>query len=139
MIESEAQDFVNRFVAAWATRDSDAFLAMWHDDGQLRSPFYGRVVEGRELGKLNELLGLQAPHLTWTMIDWTWRGDVVVLEWENSNRYGDKTLRWRGVDKLTLRDGKIVEEVVYVDTAPLQAMRAGKPLTPLVQLTPSLV
>ncbi len=139
MIESEAQDFVNRFAAAWATRDSNAFIAIWHADGRLHSPFNSRIVEGRELGKLNELLSAQVPHLTWTLLSWTWRGDVVVVEWENSNRYGDRTLRWRGVDKFTLRDGRVVEEVVYVDTAPMQAMRAGQPVVPLVQLADSLI
>ncbi len=32
---------------------------------------------------------------------------------------------WRGVDKLRLRDGRIAEEWVYMDTALLRALRSG--------------
>jgi hypothetical protein len=139
MIESEAREFVAQFSAAWATRDGDAFVALWHPDGQLHSPFYDRAIAGREMGKLNDLLKAQIPQLTWTIIDWTWRGDVAVIEWENTNRYGDTTVRWRGVDKVTVRAGKIIEEVVYVDTAPLHALRAGRPFDALVPLPRSLL
>ncbi len=66
------------------------------------------------------------------MVDWTTRGDVTVVEWESTNRYGDKVLAWRGVDKLTLRDGRIIEEVVYADTAPLQALRRGETFDALI-------
>jgi hypothetical protein len=60
------------------------------------------------------------------MVDWTARGDVLVVEGEWTNRYGDRVPSWRGVDKLTLQDGRIIEEVVYADTAPLQALQRGE-------------
>ncbi|MGH9949715.1 MAG: nuclear transport factor 2 family protein [Pyrinomonadaceae bacterium] len=138
MMESDAEEFVKKFVGAWETRDSDRFLAIWHPDGKLRSPFYNREVLGIEIGRLNELLKSQIPDLMWKLIDWTWRGNVVVIEWENANRYGEKTVTWRGVDKLTLRDGKIIEEIVYADTAPVHALRTGQPFEALVKLSESL-
>jgi ketosteroid isomerase-like protein len=134
MTEQEAQDFVDRFAAAWSARDSNAFLALWHPDGQLHYPFANRALQGREIGMLNDLVTANAPHLTWELVGWTLRGDVLVVEWESSNRYGDRTLRWRGVDKLTLVDGRIVEEIVYTDTAPLQALRQGRTFDALIQL-----
>lgn len=75
-----------------------------------------------------------APHLTWRLLDWTWRRDTVVIEWENSNRYGEQTLTWRGVDKLTLKAAQILEEIVYVDTSPLHALREGMRFEPLVRM-----
>ncbi len=74
------------------------------------------------------------PNLTWTLVGWTWREDTVVVEWENSNRYGERLVSWRGVDKFTLRDGKIVEEVVYADTAVLHGLRSGRPLEALIRV-----
>ena len=140
MTEREAQDFVDRFAAAWASRNSDAFLALWHPDGRLHYPFANRILKGSEVGMLNDLINANAPHLTWALIGW-WaligekpRDNVIVIEWESSNRYGERTLRWRGVDKLTLVDGRIVEEVVYTDTAPLHAMRQGRTFDALIQL-----
>jgi len=133
MTNVEAQIFVNNFAAAWAARSGDAFLALWHPDGQLHYPFANRVISGSEIGKLNDLTKTRAPQLTWKLVDWTSRGDVVVIEWESSNRYGENLIVWRGVDKLTLRDGKIIEEIVYSDTAPLQALRLGTKFDALIQ------
>lgn len=126
--------FVERFAAAWSSRDSAAFLSLWHPAGELHYPFAGRVIAGREIGVLNDLTRATTPELTWRMLGWTWRGDVVVVEWESSNRYGDQVVTWRGVDRLTLVDGRIAEEVVYADTGPLQAMRRGTTFEPLIRM-----
>ncbi|MGP0090020.1 MAG: nuclear transport factor 2 family protein [Xanthobacteraceae bacterium] len=134
MTEQEAQDFVDRFAAAWSARDGNAFLALWHPDGKLHYPFANRAVKGSEIGMLNDLQTANAPHLTWTLVSWWSLGNVLVIEWECSNRYGERILRWRGVDKLTLVDGRIVEEIVYADTAPLQALRQGRAFDALIQL-----
>jgi len=132
MTDVEVQTFVDNFAAAWAARDGDAFLALWHPDGQLHYPFANRVIKGSEIGKLNDLTKTRAPDLTWKLVDWTGRNDVVVVEWESSNRYGEHVMVWRGVDKMTLRDGKIIEEIVYTDTAPLQALRLGMKFEALI-------
>jgi len=134
MTEVERQEFVTKFAAAWAAKDGDAFLALWQADGQLHYPFANRVIKGSEIGMLNDLTKTNAPRLTWKLIDWTARGDVIVVEWESSNQYGDRVVTWRGVDKLTFRDGKIIEEIVYTDTAPLQALRRGTSFDALMQL-----
>jgi len=83
------------------------------------------VINGREIGKLNDLTKANAPDLTWNLVGWTSRGNVIVIEWGCSNKYGGRVVSWGGVDKLTLHDGKIIEEIVYTDTAPLQALRRG--------------
>jgi ketosteroid isomerase-like protein len=134
MNEIEIQNFVDRFAAAWAARDGDAFLALWRPDGVLHYPFANRTIRGEEIGKLNDLTKASAPALTWRLVDWTSRGEVVVIEWECVNQYGGRSLTWRGVDKLTLREGKIAEEVVYTDTAPLQALRRGVAFDALIAL-----
>ena len=56
MNDLDIQDFVTRFAAAWAARDGEAFLALWHPDGVLHSPLYDRPVAGKELGRLTELV-----------------------------------------------------------------------------------
>ncbi len=119
------EDFVTRFAAAWAARDAELFVALWRPEGKLHYPFASRVIQGAEIGKLNDLTKASAPHLTWTLLDWTTRGDVIMVEFRSTNTYGEHAVAWSGVDKLTLLDGRIIEEIVYVDTAPLQAMRQG--------------
>ena len=134
MTDIEIQDFVTRFAAAWAATDGEAFLALWHPEGWLHSPLYDRPVAGRELGRLTEMVRERAPDSVWQLLDWTARGDTVIVEWQNTRTAGGKRFDWRGVDKFRLRDGKIVEERVYTDTAPLRAVAKGERLDAIIPL-----
>jgi ketosteroid isomerase-like protein len=134
MTNDDIQDFITRFAAAWAARDGDAFLTLWHPDGVLHSPLYDRPVAGNELGRLTELVKQRAPDSVWQLLDWTSRGDIIVIEWQTTRMAGGKRFDWRGVDKFRLRDGRIIEERVYMDTAPLCAAAEGLALTPVIPL-----
>lgn len=136
MADATALDFVQRFAAAWATRDGEAFLALWHPDGLLHSPLFDRPIAGTELGRLNDLQTRIAPDLVWQMLDWAANGDVVVIEWQSTRIIEGRQIGWRGVDKFRLRGGRIIEERVYMDTSPLRAARAGVALEPILQLDP---
>jgi ketosteroid isomerase-like protein len=134
MTDADIQDFVTRFAAAWAARDGEAFLALWHPDGQLHTPLTDRPIAGRELGRLNEMQKEAAPDLVWQLLDWTARGDVVIIEWQSTRLIGNRRFDWRGVDKFRLAGGKIVEERVYMDTALLRAARTGETPEALMRL-----
>jgi ketosteroid isomerase-like protein len=133
MTEAEVQDFVTRFAAAWAARDGAAFLALWHPDGVLHTPLLDRPLAGRELGRLNEVQKEVAPDVVWQLLDWSARGDVVIIEWQTCRFVNGTRFSWRGVDKFRLKAGKIWEERVYCDTAPLRALRTGEALEPITQ------
>lgn len=134
MTDVEIQDFVTRFAAAWAARDGEAFLALWHPDGVLHYPLVDRPIAGSELGRLNDVQKEAAPDLVWQLLDWTSRGDVVIIEWQSTRIVSGRRFDWRGVDKLRLKDGKIIEERVYMDTALLRAARTGSVPEPLIRL-----
>jgi ketosteroid isomerase-like protein len=133
MTTEEVQDFVTRFAAAWAARDGSAFLELWHPDGTLITPLVDRPVRGSELAKLLDVQTASAPDFVWQLLDWTSRGNVVIVEWQTTRHVGGVRFEWRGVDKFRLRDGKIAEEVVYSDTAPLRAFRSGEKLEPITR------
>jgi ketosteroid isomerase-like protein len=133
MTDEEVQDFVTRFAAAWAARDGNAFLALWHPDGTLDTPMVGRPVKGNELASLIEVQKAAAPDFVWQLLDWTRRGDVVIIEWQTTRNVNGARFDWRGVDKFRLKDGRIVEERVYTDTAPLRAFRSGATLEPMTR------
>jgi ketosteroid isomerase-like protein len=133
MTDIDIQNFVTRFAAAWANRDGEAFLALWHPEGLLHSPLYDRPIAGREQVRLMEVVKERAPDVVWQLLDWTSRGsDVVIIEWQSTRNVGGKRFEWRGVDKFRLRDGRILEERVYSDTAPLRAARKGEALEPII-------
>jgi ketosteroid isomerase-like protein len=134
MTDEEVQDFVTRFAAAWAARDGNAFLDLWHPDGMLHTPLANRPVAGSELPRLLEVQTAAAPDFVWQLLDWTWRGDVVIVEWQTTRNVNGVRFEWRGVDKFRIRDGRIAEERVYSDTAPLRAFRSGEKLEPITTL-----
>ena len=59
---------------------------------------------------------------------------MVVIEWQTTRIVNGARLDWRGVDKFRLQAGRIVEERVYTDTAPLRAARSGVALEPIMRL-----
>ncbi len=138
MIEIDVIQFVKKFAAAWVTRNGDAFLALWHADGLLHTPLLEGPIKGSDLPRLNEVQKHVAPDLVWQLLDWGWQptadGAIVMIEWQTTRVHEGKRFDWRGVDKFTLRDGKIVEERVYQDTAPLRARRSGQKLEPLMRI-----
>jgi len=99
---------------------------------------FGRECSRHNLGHLNEMQKQQAPDHVWQLLDWAWRGTlrgaVVIVEWQATRVTGGNRFDWRGVDKFTLIDAKIMEERVYQDTAPLRARRTGEKLEPLIRI-----
>jgi ketosteroid isomerase-like protein len=133
MTDAEISDFVTRFAAAWAARDGEAFVALWHPEGLLHTPMVGRKVQGSELARLMEAQTAAAPDFVWQLLDWTSRGDVVIIEWQTTRIINGARFDWRGVDKFRIKAGKIIEERVYTDTAPLRAARSGAVLEPITR------
>ena len=134
MTNDDVQDFVTRFAAAWAARDGQAFLDLWHPDGSLDTPLVNRTLAGSELPRLLEVQTAAAPDFVWQLLDWTSRGNVVIIEWQTTRNVNGARFSWRGVDKFRLKDGRIIEEVVYTDTAPLRAFRSGEALEPITRI-----
>ena len=134
MTDAEVQEFVTRFAAAWTARDGNAFMELWHPDGLLDTPLVNRRVKGSELGRLMEVQTSAAPDFVWQLLDWTSRGDVIIIEWQTTRNVNGARFEWRGVDKFRIRQGKIIEERVYSDTAPLRAFRKGETLEPITTL-----
>lgn len=83
---------------------------------------------------MTEIVKERAPDSVWQLLDWTARGAVVIVEWQNTRNLPGRRLEWRGVDKFRLRDGKILEERVYTDTAPIRAAAKGEKLGPVISL-----
>ena len=133
MTDEEVQNFVTRFAAAWAER-GNVFLELWHPDGMLHTPVVNRPVAGSELPRLLEVQTAAAPDFVWQLLDWTSRGDVVIVEWQTTRNVNGVRFEWRGVDKFRITAGKIAEERVYSDTAPLRAFRSGERLEPITTL-----
>jgi hypothetical protein len=111
----EAEKFVREFQAAWATRSPDAFQHLWCTDGVLDHPTVSRPIPSRLTPALRREWYKLLPDLEWTLLSWGALGNTVFIEWESSAHLNGAPLLWRGIDKMTLRDGRIEREVVYSD------------------------
>lgn len=118
MTESEATAFVTAFAKAWATRDGQRFVDLWHPNGLLHYPPAPRPIKGAELAEWNDLNAKVMPDMSWDLHSWTWRGDIVMIEFHGSGTVNGKRLFWKGIDKFTMREGRIDEEIVFLDTHP---------------------
>src|SRR6266849_4360967 len=108
------------------------------DDGRRDSGFCNAVCRGMggaggELNRLMEVQTAAAPDFVWQLLDWTARGNVVIIEWQTTRIVNGARFDWRGVDKFRIEAGKIIEERVYCDTAPLRALRTGEALEPITK------
>jgi hypothetical protein len=117
MTEEETERFVKDYEAAWASREPGIMSTMWHADGILIHPLLANEpISGDLVPFNNDRTKHLNPDLTWTLLDWTSRGNRVVLEWENKLTVAGQPVTLRGVDVMTLREGKIEKEIVYMDT-----------------------
>jgi ketosteroid isomerase-like protein len=137
LTERTAAEFVERYRVAWQNRSGKELAALWHPDGILISPAYDRPLKGSEIETLTNGQFTRNPDLSWNLIGWTWRGETVILEWENRLSAAGKPIIWRGVDKMTLKNGRIWQETVYADTEVIRAAFAGRPFKAMVVVPPA--
>ena len=122
--------FVEEFARGWAGPDAGALLDLLHPDVQLRQPMFAPTT-GREMaaallfGPLFRFL----PDLRLAVVRWSTADDTVFIEWTASATLGGRPLRWSGVDRFTLADGRAIERVAYFDAVPLLVAVLRRPST----------
>jgi hypothetical protein len=119
MTREEAAGFVERYVAAWASREPNEMAKMWHADGVLHHPLLGGPIAGRLVPANNDRTKRLIPDLVWSLQSWAWSGDVVFLEWRNTGTFEGRRIEFEGVDRMIVKEGRIREEAVYLDSLPL--------------------
>ena len=129
----DVEAFVEAYERAWASREPGVMATMWHDDGRLHHPSLGTTVSAAVVPYNNDFTKNAFPEFSWTLERWASAEDVVFLQWRINALVVDEPMEWRGVDVMTLRDGKIIEEHVFFDTYPLRRKRdPALPDDPLV-------
>ena len=132
---NEARRFVERYVAAWASREPGIMRPLWHPDGELHHPALSAPIPGSLVAANNDNTKRAFPDFEWSLLDWAASGQVVFLHWRNRATIRGTRHEWTGVDRMELRDGRIVREDVYFDTIPLRrALDPGLPHGPLVDV-----
>jgi hypothetical protein len=107
--------FVEQYKQAWRSRAPGVMATMWHRGGRLRHPALDREIDGTLVPRNNDRTK-QLPEFEWTLGRWASSGENVFLEWTAKAKIAGELRTWSGVDCMVVRDGRIVEEVVYFDT-----------------------
>jgi SnoaL-like protein len=124
---SAAEAFVTAFTEGWrAPSEGDAFadhFEPWFSpDVRMIQPQLAPVVGLRAFREdfvrpLFELI----PDLHGIVEGWAASGDVIYIELRLEGTVGRRRVTMRSVDRITLRDGKVVERVANLDPTPLVA------------------
>ena len=122
MSHDERRAWIDRFVAAWASREPRVMAGLWHEDGWLRHPALDAPIDGATVPLNNDNTKALIPDLQWRLRHWAAREDVLFLEWVCTGTVNGTLMEWEGVDRMILRSDKIAEEVVFHDTYPLRRL-----------------
>ena len=128
-----AEAWVNAFADGWAGPvDADHFadhFERWlHPDIRLVQPQVPTTIGHRAFRErfarpLFELV----PDLHGTVEGWAASGDTVYIELRLEGTVGGRPLTMRTCDRITLRDGKAIERLAYLDPTPMLAAIALSP------------
>jgi ketosteroid isomerase-like protein len=121
--------FVQRFAAAWSSRDARRLGELLHPDVVLIQPMMpvlrGRGTAVRALARFIELV----PDLQITIHDAMRRDDVVFIAFSFSGTIGRRRVAWGLVDRLELIDDLVRERVSYFDPRPVSRALLRQPVT----------
>ena len=94
----------------------------------------GRV-KGSELDRLMEVQTAAAPDFVWQLLDWTSRGDVVIVEWQTTRVINGARFDWRGVEQVPHpgRQGDRGAGLFGRHRAAARALRSGEALEPITR------
>jgi ketosteroid isomerase-like protein len=130
---TDLEAVVEAFDAKWrAGGPAAAFVERWRDllDPEIRlvQPQVPTLVgyEAFARGFVEPVFALM-PDARGEVLGWAGRDDVAYVEIEVTGTVGRRNVRLRSCDRLTVRDGRIIERVAYADPGPLLAAVALTP------------
>ena len=120
MTDDDVQAWVELYASTWASREPGAKARVWHEDGRLHHPVLDMDIDGATVPRFDDNTKALIPDLDWRVQRWAAHGDVVFLEWSWTGTVNGTRVALEGVDRMVVRDGRIVEEAVYFDSVPLR-------------------
>ncbi|HEY2385788.1 MAG TPA: nuclear transport factor 2 family protein [Candidatus Binatia bacterium] len=125
-VRDPAADFVARFADFWRPPvDLRVLETLLHPDSRLVAPGMPTTV-GRAAGiEAFRSVFMLVPDLHIDVVRWRGGGDVVFIETIMRGTMNGHTLEIPAVDRITIRDGMVLERIAYFDAASMQAAMAG--------------
>jgi steroid delta-isomerase-like uncharacterized protein len=120
-VQDPAADFVARFADFWRPPvDLRVLETLLHPESRLIAPGMP-VTVGRAAGiEAFRSVFMLVPDFHIDVVRWRGDGDIVFIETIMRGTMNGHTLEIPAVDRITLRDGMVLERVAYFDAAPMQ-------------------
>jgi len=120
MNKTERPEFVDRFEAAWNSRDPDRLASLLDADVRLVQPLLpelkGRAAARKSFADILELIpDLRTEVTGWSSLD----GSRLYIEFTFSGTAGKRPVTLHLADRFELKDGLAVRRVSYFDPMPL--------------------
>ena len=111
-----ATAWVERFAQEWQNPDPDHLADLMHPDTQNLIPPMTKPGNRQEVIEFFRTQLTRVPDFRLEIVRWAPTGDTVMIEWEATARIRETPLTWRGIDRVSLRDGRTYEGQVFWDT-----------------------
>jgi len=111
-----AASWVAQFRAHWRDGNIDRLRELMHPDTQNLIPPMREPADREGVIAMFKQTLERMPDLRLEVIRWAASGDAVFLEWAATATVAGRPIRWQGVDRVRLRDGRTFEGQVYWDT-----------------------
>ena len=111
-----ANAWVERFAQEWQNPRPDRLADLMHPDTQNLIPPMTKPGNRQEIVEFFRTQLTRVPDFKLEVVRWAPTGDSVMIEWEATARIRETPLTWRGIDRVSLRDGRTYEGQVFWDT-----------------------
>ncbi|TCN44164.1 SnoaL-like protein [Kribbella orskensis] len=115
-------DFVNRWATFWSQPTPEAVRELTHPDIVLRWPGQAAPITGADAWAAR-VAGTIArfPDLRLEVTGHAQEGETLFISWRGFATVNDEPAEWEGIDRMTIRDGVVVDSLVAFDTTALRA------------------
>jgi ketosteroid isomerase-like protein len=112
-------EFVERFKRFWAAPDLATLDDLMHEDARLVQSLMPEARSRAAYAEAMRRLLAVMPDLHGRTHRWGPTEDGVLIEHTLAGTLGGKAFSWDLTDRITLRDGRVVERIAYFDPLPL--------------------
>ncbi|WP_412539486.1 nuclear transport factor 2 family protein [Longispora sp. K20-0274] len=118
-------DFVQRWSDFWAQPDPAGVHTIAHPDIVMTWPAVDEPLRGLPVWEAR-IVGMlrRFPDLVLTVTGHAFNGDLCFISWRANATVGGRPATWEGIDRMILRDDRVIESLVAFDTHDLRGAAA---------------
>ena len=118
---SDAERFMDHYLAVWPTFDADRLPEAVHDEATIHHSGMERPIQGSEEPDYVRAIKALMPDISLEVVNWAARDDVVFIEYAISATLAGRKLAWTGIGRFNLRGDRAIAAIGRWDNLELLA------------------